>query len=241
MRKKKKLYEGKTKTLYETEDANYLILEFRDDVAAFNGKKKGRITNKGYVNNQVSGHLLRYLASFYVPTHFVDFHSDTAMVVHRLQMLPLQVVVHNFVTDSLVDKGKLNVGDPLPAPVIEFYQKDPEKGNVPVSEKDAVEQELCSKEELEMIKRMALKINAILKSFFDRRNLKLVEFKLEFGRDKNGKLVLADELSPDSILLWDAQPGEPFDKERFRLDSANPEEVYEEIRRRVFLEDVVTE
>jgi len=241
VRKRKKLYEGKAKIMYETEDPNYLIQEFKDDASAFDGKKKGRIANKGYVNNQVSGHLFRYLSSYYVPTHFVDFHSDTAMVVHRLDMIPVEVVVRNIAAGSLLKKTNLKEGEPLPSPLVEFYLKDDEKGDPQISEEEIFQQELCTKEDLEYIKRLALKINAILKSFFERRNIKLVDFKLEFGKDKNGKILLADEISPDTCRFWDVQTGEKLDKDRFRFDLGGVEDAYEEIRRRVFLEDLVTE
>ncbi|MDQ7052871.1 MAG: phosphoribosylaminoimidazolesuccinocarboxamide synthase [candidate division KSB1 bacterium] len=241
MRKKKKLYEGKAKILYETEDSNYLIQEFKDDASAFNGVKKGKIANKGYVNNQVSAHLFRYLNSYYVPNHFVDLHSDRAMVVRRLQMFPIEVVVRNIAAGSLLKRSKYKEGEVLPKPLVEFFLKDDAKGDPQITEDDILKDELASKEELEYIKRMALKINAVLKSFFERRGIKLVDFKLEFGKDKDGKILLADEISPDTCRFWDVQSGEKLDKDRFRFDLGNVEEAYEEIRRRVFLEEVVTE
>ncbi len=241
MRKKKKLYEGKAKIVYETEDPNYLIQDFKDDASAFNGVKKGKIANKGYVNNQVSAHLFRYLSSYYVPTHFVDLHSDTAMVVRRLDMFPIEVVVRNIAAGSLLKRTKYKEGETLPKPLVEFFLKDDEKGDPQITEEDIVNDGLATPEELDYIKRLALKINAVLKSFFERRGIKLVDFKLEFGKDKDGKIYLADEISPDTCRFWDMQSGEKLDKDRFRFDLGNVEEAYEEIRRRVFLEDTVTE
>ncbi len=241
MRKKKKLYEGKAKILYETEDPNLLIQEFKDDASAFNGVKKGKIANKGYVNNQVSAHLFRYLNSYYVPNHFVDLHSDTAMVVRRMEMFPIEVVVRNIAAGSLLKRSKYKEGEVLPKPLVEFFLKDDAKGDPQITEDDILKDELASKEELEYIKRMTLKINAVLKSFFERRGIKLVDFKLEFGKDKDGKILLGDEISPDTCRFWDVQSGEKLDKDRFRFDLGNVEEAYEEIRRRVFLEEVVTD
>ncbi|RME01130.1 MAG: phosphoribosylaminoimidazolesuccinocarboxamide synthase, partial [Calditrichaeota bacterium] len=196
MRKRKKLYEGKAKILYETDEPQYLIQEFKDDATAFNGKKKGRIANKGYVNNQVSGHIFRYLASYYVPNHFVDFHSDVAMVVRRLDMILVEVVVRNIAAGSFLKRTKHKEGDVLPKPVIEFYLKDDALGDPQITEKEIFQKELCTPEELETIRRLSLKINALLKSFFGRRNIQLVDFKLEFGRTPDGKILLADEISP---------------------------------------------
>ncbi len=241
MRKKKKLYEGKAKILYETEDPNLLIQEFKDDATAFNGEKKGRIAGKGFVNNQVSGYLFRYLNSFYVPNHFVDYHSDTAMVIQRLTMIPIEVVVRNIAAGNLLKRTKYKEGDILKAPLVEFFLKDDEKGDPQLTEKEILKDELCGPEDLEYIKRMALKINAILKAFFERRNLRLVDFKLEFGRNKDGKILLGDEISPDTCRLWDIHTGEKMDKDRFRFDLGGVEEAYEEIRRRVFLEEYVAE
>ncbi len=237
MKKKKKLYEGKAKILYETDVANVLIQEFKDDATAFDGKKSGRIKNKGYVNNQVSAHLFRYLASYYIDTHFIDVLSENSMSVQRLDMIPIEVVVRNIAAGSLLKRSDYKEGQVLDTPLVEYFFKDDAKGDPMMTPEEIFEQNLCSKEDLAYMKSLALKINAVLKSFFSRRNIRLVDFKLEFGRNEEGKIVLGDEISPDTCRFWDAGSDEKLDKDRFRFDLGDVEKAYEEIRRRVFLEE----
>lgn len=239
LKKKKKLYEGKAKILYETEDENILIQEFKDDATAFDGKKKGTIKNKGFVNNQVSAHLFKYAGSYNIRTHFIDLYSDTAMLVYRLNMIPIEVVVRNIAAGSLLKKMKVEEGTRLEKPILEFYLKDDEKGDPQITEGDILGQELCSKDDLVMISKLSHKMNAILRSFFERRNILLVDFKLEFGKDNEERIVLGDEISPDTCRLWDRDSGEKLDKDRFRQDLGGVEAAYETVRRRVFMEEPV--
>lgn len=236
MRKKKKIYEGKAKILYDTEDGHYLIQQFKDDATAFNGKKKGTIANKGAINNQISGHLFRYLSSYHIPTHYVDMHNENSMIIHQLKMIPIEVVVRNIAAGSLLKRSKYKEGEVLAGPLVEYFLKDDAKNDPQLTREEILAQELCTAEELDELTRMALKINAVLKSFFERRRLKLVDFKLEFGHNKDGRIVLGDEISPDTCRLWDAESGEKLDKDRFRFDLGDVEQAYENIRQRVFLE-----
>ncbi|HHL72362.1 MAG TPA: phosphoribosylaminoimidazolesuccinocarboxamide synthase [Bacteroidetes bacterium] len=237
MKKKKKLYEGKAKILYETDVANVMIQEFKDDATAFNGKKTGRIKNKGYVNNQVSAHLFRFLSGYYIDTHFIDVLSENTMAVKRLDMIPVEVVVRNVAAGSLLKRSDYKEGEELKVPLVEYFLKDDAKGDPMLTPEEIIEQSLCTEKDLRMMKNLAIKINAVLKLFFSRRNIKLVDFKLEFGWDEEGKIVLGDEISPDTCRFWEEGSGEKLDKDRFRFDLGDVEKAYEEIRRRVFLEE----
>lgn len=234
IKKKKKLYEGKAKIIYETDNEELLIQEFKDDASAFDGAKKGKIKAKGVVNNQVSGHMFTYLENYHIPTHFVSQYSDNAMVVHRLEMIPVEVVMRNLATGSLVKRYGVEEGKELDHPILEFYLKDDAKHDPMINEDHVVAFGHANEEEVKLIKRYTQKINAILKSFFFRRNMLLVDFKLEFGRNKSGKLKLGDEISPDTCRFWDAESGEKLDKDRFRHDLGNAEDAYQEVLKRVF-------
>ncbi|KAA3654841.1 MAG: phosphoribosylaminoimidazolesuccinocarboxamide synthase [Calditrichaeota bacterium] len=236
MERKNKLYEGKAKILFQTDDPNVLLQKFKDDATAFNGKKKGTIANKGFVNNQISAHLYKYLSSYHVPTHFINTVSDTEMTVVALQMIPVEVIVRNIAAGSLLKRSDFKEGDVLESPVLEYFLKDDDKGDPQITREEILNQELCSEEDLDALSRLALKINAVMKSFWTRRNIKLVDFKLEFGKNKDGKIILGDEISPDTCRFWDAETDEKMDKDRFRQDLGKVEEAYEDMRRRVFME-----
>lgn len=234
VKKKKKLYEGKAKIVHETDNEEFLIQEFKDDATAFNGQKKGKIKNKGKYNNQISAHLFQYLESYHIPTHFVSLLSENAMVIKSLDMIPLEVVMRNIATGSYVKRNNVKDGTKLEEPVLELFLKDDAKNDPMISQEDVLADELASEEELNQIKRYTQKINAVLKAFFKRRNMLLVDFKLEFGRGKSGKVKLGDEISPDTCRFWDAESGEKMDKDRFRLDLGNVEEAYSEVHSRIF-------
>lgn len=234
VKKKKKLYEGKAKIVYETDNEDLLIQEFKDDATAFDGEKKGKIKAKGSVNNQVSAHLFTYLENYHIPTHFVGQLSDNSMVINRLQMIPVEVVMRNIATGSLVKRFGVEEGKELEHPILEFYLKDDEKHDPMINEDHVVAFGHANEDEIRLIKRYTMKINAVLKSFFHRRNMLLVDFKLEFGRGKNGKIKLGDEISPDTCRFWDIESGEKMDKDRFRHDLGNVEEAYQEVLSRVF-------
>ena len=236
VKKKKKLYEGKAKIVYETDNEELLIQEFKDDASAFDGRKKGKIKAKGTVNNQMSAHLFNYLDSYHVPTHFVKTVSDNAMLIKKLDMIPVEVVMRNIATGSMVKRYGIEDGKELERPVLEYYLKDDEKHDPMVNDHHILAFEYATADELKQIERFAYKINALLKSFFYRRNLLLVDFKLEFGRGKSGKITLGDEISPDTCRFWDTETGEKLDKDRFRQDLGKVAEAYQEVRARVFKE-----
>lgn len=233
VKKKKKLYEGKAKIVYETDNEDIYIQEFKDDATAGDGAKKGKIKSKGIVNNQVSGHLFNYLESYHVPTHFVKAHSDRSMYVKKLEMIPVEVVMRNIATGSLVKRYGVEEGKELEQPILEYYLKDDAKHDPMINENHIVSFGHATADELKQIQRFTQKINAVLKSFFYRRNLVLVDFKLEFGRNKSGKICLGDEISPDTCRFWDVDTREKLDKDRFRQDLGKVEEAYQEIRKRV--------
>lgn len=233
VKKKKKLYEGKAKILYETDHEDYLIQEFKDDATAFDGEKKGKIKSKGSVNNQISAHLFNFLESYHVPTHFHRPMSDNSMVIKRLNMVPLEVVMRNVATGSYVKRNKVDEGKELDSPVLEFFLKDDTKHDPLIEEEDILSSGHATDSELQQIRRYAQKTNAVLRAFFIRRNVVLVDFKLEFGRNKSGRIVLADEISPDTCRFWDSETSEKLDKDRFRQDLGKVEAAYQEMLRRV--------
>ena len=167
VKKKKKLYEGKAKIIYETDAENALIQEFKDDATAFNGKKTGQIANKGFVNNQISAHLFKYISSYHIRTHFLDMYSDNAMVVQNLKMIPLEGVVRNIAAGSLLKKLNLNEGDRLDSPLLEFYLKDDAKGDPQITKEEILNNNLANESDLEFMSRTSMKVNAVLKSFLE--------------------------------------------------------------------------
>jgi phosphoribosylaminoimidazole-succinocarboxamide synthase len=233
IKKKKKFYEGKSKILYETENSEQIVMEFKDDAISLNGSRKSRSIKRGAVNNQVSAHLFRYLESFNVPTHFMSPVNDASMLVRRVQILPLEVMLRNIATGSFAKRYGLKEGEALEKPIVEYYLKHNTKDDPMVNQHHIVAFGLATADELKIVDRYITKANAVLKAFFIRRRLKLVDFKLEFGRYKN-HLLISDELSPENCRLWDAETGEKFEIERYRQDPSAVERVYEEVRRRVF-------
>jgi phosphoribosylaminoimidazole-succinocarboxamide synthase len=235
IKKKKKIFEGKTKILYETENAEQLIMDFKDNGPSVNGSKKSKVFKRGAINKQISAHLFRYLESFNVPTHFVSPASASSMLVRRLQIIPLEVMVRNIATGSFAKRYGLKEGEILEKPIVEYYLKHNTKDDQMVNQHHVVAFGLATADELKMVERYVTKANAVLKAFFIRRGLRLVDFKLEFGRYKNHILV-GDELSLDNCRWWDAETGEKYDAERSRQDPSAIERIYEEVRRRVFIE-----
>jgi len=233
IKKKKKIYEGKTKILYETENPEQLVMEFKDENLSLNGSKKTRLIKRGTINSQVSALLFRYLESFNVPTHFMSAVGDVGILVRRLQILPIEVRVRNIATGSFAKRYSLKEGEVLEKPIVEYYLKSHAKDEQMVNQHHISAFGMATADELRLIDRYVTKANAVLKSFFIRRGMKLVDFKLEFGRYKS-HLVIGDELSPENCRLWDAETGEKFDLERFRQDPNALERIYEEVRRRVF-------
>ena len=231
--KKELLYEGKAKRIWSTDDEGLVVQEFKDDATAFNGLKKDRIKNKGVLNTGISTGIFEYLISNGVHTHFVKKLSDNEMLVKRVEIIKVEVVIRNIAAGSLVKKFGFTEGEELKFPLVEYYLKDDNLGDPLFSLEHIAILELASKEEMEKIHVMALHINDLMRKFWFERGIDLVDFKLEFGRDDKGEVILADEISPDTCRLWDIHTGEKMDKDRFRFDMGKVEEAYEEISKRV--------
>jgi len=226
------LYEGKAKRVFRTESEDLLILEFTDVATAFNGKKKGNIADKGAINNEMSVYLFNTLEDLEIPTHFVQKLGDREMLVKRVEIIPIEVVMRNIVAGSLSKRLGISEGFELETPVLEFYYKSDELGDPMINEYHIMAMKLASKMEMKKIKDLAFKINTCLINEFSKAGLKLVDFKLEFGRYK-GQIILADEISPDTCRLWDMKTNEKFDKDRFRRDLGDVEDAYKEALKRL--------
>ncbi len=232
MEKKDLLYEGKAKQLFMTDDTDLLIQVFKDELSAFNGTKKGEFEGKGAICNGISTYLFEYLENYHVPTHFAKKFSATEMVVKRLEMIPIEVVVRNIATANLAKTYNLEEGAVLEYPIIEYFLKNDRLGDPMINEHHAFAMGYATPEEMRLISRVVSKVNAILKSFFDRRSLLLVDFKLEFG--KHGKhLLIGDEISPDTCRIWDKKTSKKMDKDRFRFDMGGVDKVYQELLDRI--------
>ncbi len=228
-----KLYEGKAKIIYPSSEAGMVRVYFKDDATAFNGQKRAQIAGKGAVNNQISSALFRYLEDHGIPTHFVRQLSEREMLVRQVQIVPLEVIVRNRTAGTFARRYGVEEGRVLPKPLLEFSYKNDALGDPLIYPEAALALGLLSEAELERIRALALQINTLLKDYFAQRNLELVDFKLEFGRLADGRLVLADEISPDTMRLWEMGTGEKMDKDRFRRDLGGVEEAYQEVLRRV--------
>lgn len=232
-----KLYEGKAKILFTTDDPNILLSRYKDDATAFNALKKGTITKKGEVNCAVTSHIFQYLATKGIPTHFIKQVSPTEMQVAAVKILPIEVVVRNIAAGSICKRLGLEQGKQLQNPLVEFFYKNDDLGDPLITDDHIAMLELATTEQVAQLKQMALEINQHLQAFFDRCNLTLVDFKIEIGVDSSGKLILADEISPDTCRLWDNTIADPtariMDKDRFRQDLGNVAEAYQEVMQRV--------
>jgi len=233
----KKLYEGKAKILYSTEDPDILLTFFKDDATAFNAQKKGTIAGKGEVNCTVSAGLFTWLESLGIPTHYIDCPATDKMRVRAVTIIPVEVVVRNIAAGSLCKQTGLPLGKLLNPPLVEFYLKDDELGDPLLTFDRLMLLEIISAEQLKNIRSLALNINQHLQQFFENCNINLVDFKLEFGLDRNNNLLLADEISPDTCRLWEQNVSDPqqrvMDKDRFRQDLGEIESAYEEVKQRV--------
>lgn len=232
-----KVYEGKAKIIYRTDDPNVLLAYFKDDATAFNAQKKGQIEHKGEINCAIATYLFQYLAAQGVPTHFIAQTAPDRMQVVAVKILPLEVVVRNIAAGSLCQRTGLELGTELKSPLVEFYYKNDQLGD-PLFTLDHIELlELATPAQVQQLKQMALLINQHLRSFFDRCRLILVDFKLEFGLDASGQLLLSDEISPDTCRLWDRDIADPkariLDKDRFRQDLGNVSAAYQEVMARI--------
>jgi len=233
LEKKKLIREGKAKKLYATEDEALLIQEFKDDASAFNGAKKGTIKGKGEINCTISSIFFEHLQSYHVPTHYIKNLSPNEMLIKKVEIVPVEAIIRNIATGSLVKRLGLQEGKTLEYPIFELYLKDDELGDPLINEYHAYALQAARPEEIRQIYRTTAKINAILKSFMEHRGILLVDFKLEFGRDDNDELILADEISPDTCRFWDRKTHKKLDKDRFRFDMGGAEEAYREILERI--------
>ena len=233
MDKGKQLYEGKAKKVYETDDPRYLIVSYKDDATAFNGLKKGTIAGKGVINNKMSNRLMKMLEAKGVPTHYVEELSDRDTVVRRVTIVPLEVIIRNISAGSFSKRYGVEEGIVFARPTIEFSYKNDELGDPLLNDDHALALGLATEEEIAEIRRLAFRVNDVLKEFWAGCGVTLVDFKLEFGRLPDGKIILADEISPDTCRLWDSETKEKLDKDRFRRDMGGVEDAYAEIMRRL--------
>lgn len=233
MEKTVQLYEGKAKKVYATADENLCVVAYKDDATAFNGLKKGTIVGKGVVNNRMSNLLMQLLEKQGVPTHFVEELSDRETLVKKVKIVPLEVIIRNVSAGSFAKHYGVEEGIVFDEPTIEFSYKNDELGDPLLNSYHALALKLATKKEIETIKSMAFKVNEVLSAYFKTLGIRLIDFKLEFGRLPDGTIVLADEISPDTCRLWDINTNEKLDKDRFRRDMGGVEDAYKEVFKRL--------
>lgn len=227
------LYEGKAKKLFITEDPQILRVEYKDDATAFNGQKFDRLRDKGRLNNAITVFFFEHLETKDIPSHFVRKISETEQLVRRVKIIPLEVVVRNVAAGSLSKRIGWEEGKELPHPIVEFYYKDDDLGDPLLAEEHIRLLELASEAQIEELKKRGLAVNEALKSLMLSKGIRLIDFKLEFGLDQKGEILLADEISPDTCRFWDIESGKILDKDRFRRDLGGVTEAYLEIHQRL--------
>ena len=237
MEKREQLYEGKAKKVFATDDADLVIVDYKDDATAGDGAKKGTIRGKGVVNNRLSNNLMKMLAEKGVPTHFVEELSDRETLVKKVEIVPLEVIIRNISAGSFAKRFGVEEGIVFDAPTIEFSYKNDDLGDPLMNSYHALALKLATQEEIDLIKKYAFAVNDLLRGFMKEIGIDLVDFKLEFGKTADGTIVLADEISPDTCRLWDEQTHEKLDKDRFRRDLGNVEDAYNEVFRRLGIAD----
>lgn len=233
MKKGKQLYEGKAKKIFETDKPEILLVSYKDDATAFNGIKKGTILGKGIINNKVTNYMMRLLEKAGIPTHYIEEISERETLVKKVSIIPLEVIIRNVSAGSFAKNYGVEEGIIFDEPTIEFSYKKDNLGDPLINSYHAIALKLATKEEIEIIKKYAFKINEEMKKFFISINVKLIDFKLEFGKLADNKIVLADEISPDTCRFWDATTNEKLDKDRFRRDLGNVEGAYKEMMKRI--------
>jgi phosphoribosylaminoimidazole-succinocarboxamide synthase len=236
MSRRRQVYEGKAKVLYEGPEPGTLIQYFKDDATAFNNQKHGIITGKGVLNNRISEYLMLRLAEIGVPTHFIRRVNMREQLIKEVEIIPVEVVVRNVAAGSIATRFKMEEGTPLPRSIVEYYYKSDDLGDPMVTEEHITAFGWASYQELDEILNLALRINDFLTGIFIGIGLKLIDFKIEFGRlweEEDMRIILADEISPDNCRLWDSRTNEKLDKDRFRRDLGNVQEAYAEIARRL--------
>lgn len=234
MEKKELIYEGKAKKVYAMDDPDYCMVEYKDDATAFNGLKKGTIRGKGVVNNKMSNFMFKLLAEKGIETHFVEEVSDRETIVKKVSIVPLEVIIRNKAAGSLAKKLGLEEGMELKCPILEFSYKNDELGDPMINNSQAIACGIATQEEIDVISDMAYKVNDYMKEFFASVGVELIDFKLEFGKFHD-KIILADEISPDTCRFWDIKTHEKLDKDRFRRDMGGVEEAYAEMMKRIGL------
>ncbi|MCI0947671.1 phosphoribosylaminoimidazolesuccinocarboxamide synthase [Clostridioides difficile] len=227
------LYEGKAKQVYSTDNENEYVVYYKDDATAFNGEKKAEISSKGILNNKISTIIFEMLKENNINTHFIKSLSDREMLVKKVEILPLEVIVRNIAAGSTCKRVGLEEGVVFDEPIFEISYKNDAYGDPMLNDDYAVAMKLATREELKFLREETLKINELLKAFFLKLNLKLVDFKIEFGKDSEGNIILADEVSPDTCRLWDVNTNEKLDKDRFRKDLGDLVEGYTEVLSRM--------
>ncbi|MGV3457126.1 phosphoribosylaminoimidazolesuccinocarboxamide synthase [Sphingomonas sp.] len=239
MARRRQIYEGKAKILYEGPEPGTLIQYFKDDATAFNAQKKGTINGKGVLNNRISEHIFTLLGNIGIPTHFIRRLNMREQLIRQVEIVPIEVVVRNVVAGSLAKKLGLEEGAQLPRTIVEYYFKDDALGDPMVTDEHILCFGWAAQEELHDMADMAIRVNDFMSGLFAGIGIRLVDFKLEFGRifDENGyaRIILADEISPDGCRLWDMASGEKLDKDRFRRDLGGEVEAYQEVARRLGL------
>ncbi len=230
---KKVLYEGKAKIMYEMENPDELLGYYKYEAAAGNGAKKDTIVDKGVMNNKITAFFFDLLKKNGIDHHCISMPSDREMIVKKLEIIPLEVVVRNIAAGSLAERLGLEEGTKMAIPIVELYYKSDELGDPMINHYHVKAMAMATDEEIREIERQALKVNEIMMAHLKTKKITLVDFKLEFGRDKNGTIILADEISPDNCRFWDSDTNEKLDKDRFRRDLGNVEDAYKEILRRL--------
>ena len=231
--KKEFIYEGKAKRVYSTDNPNEVVIEYNDDATAFNAQKRGTIQNKGIVNNEVTAILFQQIENIGVPTHFIKKINDREQLCKKVDIIPLEFVVRNVIAGSMAKRLGIEEGTVPPNQIIDICYKRDDLGDPLINDDHAVALGAASYEELEEMYELTLKINEFLENAFDEAGLQLVDFKIEFGKDADGTILLADEISPDTCRLWDKSTGEKMDKDRFRRDLGDVEKAYQEVLQRL--------
>ncbi|XJZ27629.1 phosphoribosylaminoimidazolesuccinocarboxamide synthase [Bacillota bacterium Lsc_1132] len=230
---KELLYEGKAKRIYQTDDENIVRVEYKNSATAFNGVKKAEITGKGRLNNEITSLLFLKLKEHGIASHFIEKISETEQLVKKVTIIPLETVVRNVAAGSLAKRLGIEEGKELTQPMVEFYYKNDDLGDPLLTIDHILELKIATEEEIAILKEKALEINTVLSSFFAGLGIRLIDFKLEFGKDLDGQILLADEISPDTCRLWDAKTNEKLDKDVFRRDLGSLTDAYEQILARL--------
>ena len=237
MQKLEQIYEGKAKKVYATDDPNLVIVDYKDDATALDGLKKGTIVGKGVINNQMTNRLMAKMEKAGIPTHFVQELSERETLVKKVSIVPLEVIIRNISAGHFASRYGVEEGIVFDQPTIEFSYKNDDLHDPLLNEYHALALKLATREEIDLIKKYAFAVNEVLKAFWAECGVPLVDFKLEFGKTADGRLVLADEISPDTCRLWDSKTHEKLDKDRFRRDMGGVEDAYAEIMKRLLDHD----